>query len=124
MLLHRGAQSAGKGTYWNMSNGQRINLDAAAALPGGTDARYIKMPAAMMLLAGPVLGLLYAGFLPFIGIVMTLGLVGKKLFGGLAQVAAKSTSFGWRPIEAYLDGKQRRKKGAAKTKETTKHGVS
>ncbi len=124
MLLHRGGQNAGKGTYWNMSNGQRIDIDGAASLPGGAEPRYVKMSAVMMLMAGPVLGLLYAAFLPFIGIAMTVGLVGKKLFGGLAQVAAKSTSFGWRPIEAYLDGKQRRKKGAAKSKETTKHGAS
>jgi hypothetical protein len=55
-----------------------------------------------VMLAGPVIGLLYAVFLPFIGIAMTLVMIGKTLISGLVIVAVKRTSFGWRPIEAYL----------------------
>lgn len=62
-----------------------------------------------VMLVGPVIGLLYAVFLPFIGI-------GKTLISGLVLVAVKCTSFGWRPIEAYLDGKQLRKKEAKEMK--------
>jgi hypothetical protein len=69
-----------------------------------------------VMLAGPVIGLLYAVFLPFIGIAMTLVMIGKTLISGLVIVAVKRTSFGWRPIEAYLDGKQLRKKEAKEMK--------
>jgi hypothetical protein len=70
----------------------------------------------VMLVAGSIVGLLYAVFLPFIGIAMTLVMIGKKLVSGLVHVAVKCSSFGWRPIEAYLDGKQRRKKEAKEMK--------
>jgi hypothetical protein len=50
---------------------------------------------------------------------MTLKLIGNKLTTGLVHAAVKSATFGWRPIEAYLDGKQRRKQEA---KEKKTHG--
>jgi hypothetical protein len=67
-----------------------------------------------MFLIAPVLGLLYALFLPFIGIAMLLALVGRKLFGGLLDGLWKTAAFGWRPREAYLLG---RKKGRRAKKE-------
>jgi len=116
MLMHRGGHTVTQGTYWNVTNGQRVDVSSEESLPGNGHTRYIKMSVAMMLLAGPALGLIYALFLPFIGIAMTLGLIGKKLISGVAHVAVKSTTFSWRPIEAYLNGKQRRKSGMQKTK--------
>lgn len=120
MLINRGGQSVNKGTFWNITNGQRVDVSGEDSLPGNRRTIYIKMSGAMMLLAGPVLGLLFAVFLPFIGIAMTLGLIGKKLVSGVAHVAVKSTSFGWRPIEAYLNGKQRSKREAKETKKDGK----
>ena len=110
MLMHRGGHNVAKGTYWNIANGQRVDIADEGALPGNHGARYIKMSSALILMLGPVAGLLFAAFLPFIGIAMTLNLIAKKLVTGAAHVAVKSTSFGWRPIEAYLNGKQRGKK--------------
>lgn len=115
MLLYNGGHTATQGTYWNVTNGERVDVSSEASLPGNGGTRYIKMSGAMILLAGPALGLIFALFLPFIGIAMTLGLIGKKLVSGVAQVAVKSTTFGWRPIEAYLNGKQRRKSGTQET---------
>jgi hypothetical protein len=67
-----------------------------------------------MLMAAPVIGLVFAMFLPFIGIAMTLNLVGKKLIDGVASVSAGSMSFGWRPIEAYLAGRKQKKEAREK----------
>jgi len=53
-------------------------------------------------------------FLPFIGIAMTLSLVGRKLASVMTEAAAGSMSFGWRPIEAYLAGKKRKNEARAK----------
>jgi hypothetical protein len=108
MLTYRGGHKVQKGTYWNLARGERIDVTGESVLPGDRGTLFVRMSTAGVLLAGPVLGLLYAVFLPFIGIAMTLILIGKKLVSGLVQVAVKSTSFGWRPIESYLDGKQRR----------------
>ncbi len=121
MLTYKGGRKVQSGTYWNLARGERIDMTSEGLLPGDDKTTFIKMPVAGILLAGPVLGLLYAVFLPFIGIAMTLVLVGKKLAGGVVQVAVKSTSFGWRPIESYLDGKQRKKR---EVKETKRNGKS
>jgi hypothetical protein len=87
-------------------------------LPGSGTTRYIKAPVAVMLMAAPFIGLVFAVFLPFIGIVMTLNLVGKKLIESAASVATGSVSFGWRPIEAYLAGRKMKK--AERTKRAEK----
>jgi len=68
-------------------------------------------------MAGPVLGLLLAVFLPLIGIVRTLGQVGKRVGETAAGAAARSISFGWRPIEASLSGTRRTKEQREKNKE-------
>jgi hypothetical protein len=108
------------GTYWNMANGQRIDITEESILPDSNGAAYIKMPAVALLAVGPVLGLLFAAFLPFIGIAMTLSLIGKKLVSGLVNLSVKSSSFGWQPIEAYLDGKQRKQKDVKGTRKDDK----
>ena len=108
-MLTKGGQTAAAGTYWNMMNGERVDLEQEGVLPGDRSATYIKAPTAAVLAAGPVLGLLFAVFLPLIGIVMSAALVGRKLGEALASAAAGSVSFGWRPIEAYLAGRKRKK---------------
>jgi hypothetical protein len=121
-MMTKGGQKAGAGTYWNMMNGERVDLEQAGTLPGDAGTRYIKAPSAVMLAAGPVLGLIFAVFLPLIGIVMAVAHVGRKLGEGVANAAAGSVSFGWRPIEAYLAGRKRKKEAREKkgTKEAKK----
>jgi len=117
-MLNNGGQTAKAGTYWNLSNGSRVQMEQEGVLPGSGTTRYIKAPVAVMLMAAPVIGLVFAVFLPFIGIVMTLNLVGKKLIERAAAVATGSVSFGWRPIEAYLAGRKMKK--AERTKRAEK----
>jgi hypothetical protein len=113
-MLNKGGHTVKAGTYWNLANGNRVQMEQEGALPGSGQTRYIKAPVAVMLMAAPVIGLLFAVFLPFIGIAMTLGLIGKKLANTVTEAAAGSMSFGWRPIEAYLAGKKRKNEARAK----------
>ena len=115
-MLTKGGHKVAAGTYWNMTNGSRVQMEQEGVLPGDQKTRYIKAPVAVMLMAAPVIGLVFAVFLPFIGIAMTLSLIGKKLVDGVASAAAGSMSFGWRPIEAYLAGGRKRTKEARKKK--------
>lgn len=110
MLKHSGGQKVSKGTYWNLSSGQRFNVAGDAVLPGDGSTTYYKMPSMGILILAPFIGLAYAVFLPFIGIAMMLKLVGQKMFGGLFRTTAKSASFGWRPQESYLSGKKDKSK--------------
>jgi type IV secretory pathway VirB6-like protein len=113
-MLTNGGQSVQAGTYWNLSNGSRVEMKQEDVLPGSGTARYIKAPAAVMLMAAPVIGLVFAVFLPFIGIVMTLSMAGRKLAQGVQSAAAGSMSFGWRPVQAYLVGRKAKKAARAR----------
>lgn len=126
MLIWNGAQAAVTGTYWNVSTGDRITIQDQEMLPGDKATKYIKASSTLVLLMGPVLGLTFAIFLPFIGIAMALSFVGKKLVSAgktaarrMADSAVKNIFFAWRPLQAYLAGRQKgnkREKGAGKTK--------
>jgi len=62
------------------------------------------------LLLGPLMGLVYFITLPFIAIATVVALVGKKVVTGTMEVARNLASFGWRPTEAYLAGKKKKKR--------------
>ena len=113
-MLTKGGHKVQAGTYWNMANGERVDMEQEGVLPGSRQDMYIKAPAALAIAAGPVLGLVFAIFLPFIGIVMSLGQVGRKVADSAVGHAAQSVSFGWRPIEAYLAGRKRKKEAKEK----------
>ena len=116
MLRHNGGEMVGKGTYWNLSNGERIDIAEQGTLPVGKT--YYRMPAAAIIVAAPVLGLLYAAFLPFIGIAMVVKLVAQKIGGGVMETVQGSASFGWRPSESYLSGRKNRAKKDEASKDT------
>jgi len=107
MLKHNGGERVGKGTYWNLGNGERVDIQEEGILPGNEKKTYYRMPAAAIIVAAPVLGLMYAMFLPFIGIAMAVKLVGQKAGGGVMEMVHGSASFGFRPSESYLAGKKK-----------------
>jgi hypothetical protein len=104
-----GGQRVKAGNYWNLATGERIHIDEGGALPGDAGAVYYKLHPAVMLFAAPVLGLIYAVFLPFIGIAMLFVVAFRKVFGGAAESLWRGASFGWKPSEAYLAGKKHKK---------------
>jgi hypothetical protein len=110
MLINKGGHSVRKGTYWDLSKGQRIDIADEGTLPGGEKATYLRMSSGVMLLMGPIIGLLYAILMPAIGIATVAALAMRKVLSGLNNLAAKSISFGWRPKNAYLSGKKKKKK--------------
>ena len=69
MLTYKGGNRVGKGTYWNLRKGLRVDVVEDDILPGDTASTFLRMPVAVMLLSGPFIGLLYAILMPFIGIV-------------------------------------------------------
>ncbi|HYQ47959.1 MAG TPA: hypothetical protein VEP69_02735, partial [Thermodesulfovibrionales bacterium] len=63
---------AGKGSYWNFSTGERITMTEEGKLPGSEDTVYYKANPFVILAVAPLLGLVFAAFLPFIGIAILL----------------------------------------------------
>jgi hypothetical protein len=110
MLTYKGGNKVEKGTYWELSSGQRIDVANEAILSGDNSSTYLRMSAGFMLLAGPVIGLLYVVLLPFIGIATVATVAARKVIGGAFNLIGKSLSFGWRPRTAYLAGKKKKDK--------------
>lgn len=112
-LKHKGGETVQRGTYWSFSTGERLSLEKPGVLPGDGSSTYYKAHPILILLAAPILGLVYAVFLPFIGITSVVTMTGRKFLGKKPQeIMTKLGSFGWRPAEAYFTGKkdQRRQK--------------
>jgi hypothetical protein len=111
MLKYKGGQKVGKGTYWNFSNGARVDISDEEILPGDSGATYTRFPPGIVLLAGPMIGLFYVIALPFMALGTVLALVGKKVFSSMFNLLGNLVSFGWRPSEAHLAGKKKKYKG-------------
>ena len=116
-IMYKAGEQAARGNYWNFSNGERIGLGSEGILPGDSGTTYVKAHPVMVLVAGPVLGLVYAAFLPFIGIAMLLKVMVTKAFGGALESGAKVATFNWSPSRAFLAGK-RSKKAKGKDEKT------
>ncbi len=131
MLVNKGGQKVGKGTYWNPADGHRVDIRQEGVLPGGSGTTYLRMPAGGMLVMAPVVGLLYVIFLPVFGLIAVIGmwmvpvlgvlagtaLAGIKLCSGVFSTTGKSVSFGWSPAASYLSGKKAARKNGEKTEE-------
>jgi hypothetical protein len=116
-MLYKGGHKVKAGTYWDTSTGERIEVEQEQVLPGNEHQIYIRAKSRLVLIAGPIIGLVFALFLPFIGIAMTLGHAGKKVADSAVGHAAQSVAFGWRPIEAYLAGRKKQKEAREKKEE-------
>lgn len=122
-IKHIGGETVTRGNYWNFSNGDRISMDNGGVLPGGRNTTYYKASPLVILAAGPVLGLLYAAFLPFIGLAIVAKMVFTKLFGGAFEGLSRVATFNWSPSQAYLSGR-RHKDNAKESKIEPEPGKS
>ena len=118
-IKHIGGEKVGAGNYWNISTGERMILNAEGTLPGNGSVTYYRAHPAVVLAAGPFLGLLYAAFLPFIGLAIVLHTITSKIFTFGVDEFSKVATFNWAPARAYLTGR-RQKKAAKKTEEAAK----
>jgi hypothetical protein len=114
MLKHNAGTKVGKGTYWNFSTGDRIDISTEGVLPGSRNDTYYRLPASGIVALGPVLGLIYAAFLPFIGIAMLVKVILEKVATAVTAPTQRAASFGWRPSESYLAGKKKGSEAAKK----------
>ncbi len=112
-ITYRGGEMAGRGNYWDFSSGERITIENSGMLPGDNETSFVKAHPAVVLAAAPLLGLLYAIFLPFIGIAMLVRVIFAKLLGRTAEEVSKVALFNWSPSAAYLAGKKNPKDNKA-----------
>lgn len=83
---HYGGELVKVGAYWNPRTGDwALVSDGDGVLPGGPEDTYLKVPLPLMLLIGPLLGLLYVIFLPLAAPVILLRLGARRAQGALAR---------------------------------------
>jgi hypothetical protein len=109
MRRYPGNATVDPGIYFNRRELRFKSMAEEGRLPGGPDATWMRVPALTLLVAGPLLGAVYAIFLPFIGFALLLGALGAKLkeaAGRAAGAAARVRRPAWQPAEASLARRQ------------------
>ncbi|MFZ3122610.1 MAG: hypothetical protein WA104_04495 [Thermodesulfovibrionales bacterium] len=77
MFRFYGGQVVKKGTYWNLSNGENIELGHEKFLPGNRQVRYLKAPTIGVFILGPISGLLFICLLPLMSLLIGLTLLSR-----------------------------------------------
>jgi hypothetical protein len=72
MFRFHGGQPVGKGTYWNLTSGERIDIREESRLPGTSDVRYIRLSVTGVFIAAPLAGLVFTCIVPFLFLLLTL----------------------------------------------------
>lgn len=115
MKRYFGNQVVKKGIYLSLKRRDFVTIESESdILPGASDERYVKIPPIAMIVVGPIMGLMYVIFLPFISFAMVLGLMAQKAFLGLWFVGrslAREATLHWIPGVAYLIWRRRPEKG-------------
>jgi len=79
MKRYNGNEKVKAGLYWAPARWEIVTIGReGGVLPEGET--YVRLPAAIVMVLGTLLGGLYVIFLPFIGFVMFFGFAGKKLW--------------------------------------------
>lgn len=108
MSRHHGGEQVKAGFYLNLGSWEVTTLSGdGGTLPGGRDARFLRVPTLALLVFAPLMGALYAIFLPFIGIAMVLHYLGARTWrlgreAARAVVAALAPA--WHPVTAHFSG--------------------
>ncbi len=115
MTHYHGNQNVDPGIYLNLRELSFKSLDDEGRLPGTETSVYYRVPVLVLLVAAPLLGLVYAIFLPLIGFMMLGAFLASKVYG-LAKQAADGTVLvlrpAWQPARAFLSrGKRAKAKG-------------
>ncbi|HXW03828.1 MAG TPA: hypothetical protein VD833_01245 [Vicinamibacterales bacterium] len=80
MLKYTGGTKTKAGFYWNLKEWEaHIVPPEGGPLPGTDETRYVRLPLLAVLMLAPVMGAIYAFFLPFIGFAMVVGYLAGRV---------------------------------------------
>jgi len=117
MARHNGGETVKAGFYFNRDAWTVTTFSGeGGVLPGAATERYLRVATPLLFVFAPLMGALFAMFLPFIGIAMVLQHVGRLVVDTVrdtAQAAVGATAPAWRPGVANLSGDDAKKKDAA-----------
>jgi hypothetical protein len=105
MTRYRGSQRVQAGIYFHPRQLTFRSVQQDGCLPGGSNDRYVRVPVLAMLALGPVLGLAFVIFLPFIGFAMVAWVGGAKIKEFAVAAGAAPLRIlrpAWQPAMAFL----------------------
>ncbi len=109
MTRYHGGTKVLGGYYWNISSWELVAVQGeVGTLRAASEETFLRLPLPVLLLVIPLMGALFAFFLPALGFAMVTWGLGKKLaqVGRQAmQQLAATVSPAWRPGEANFAGK-------------------
>ena len=86
---YAGKTQVKSGIYLNRSSFQLVNIEKdGGTLPGGPEARFLRIPVLLAMAAAPALGGLFVVALPFIGFGVLGHALVRAVTGGAKEVAA------------------------------------
>ena len=112
MTRYHGGETVGAGAYFNAKSLSFKVLSDENVLPGTAADEYVALPMIAMLVVGPARGLVYAIFLPFIGLAMAAWVPMEKAGHALAT-GARVMRPAWQPALSFLTRGKKGKKAAA-----------
>jgi hypothetical protein len=109
LFRHQGGDHVKAGFYFNTESWEITTISGTegGTLDGGAAARYLRIPVLAMLLFAPLMGALFAIFLPFIGIAMVAQYLAVRAWAGARHAShALLVALGpaWQPSAAHLAG--------------------
>ncbi len=111
MNTYYGGEPVEKGVYLNLQTLEFTQVrEEAPILPGARENRFIKTPGLLAVVAGPVAGLAFVLFLPFVGLVSAVTFLAYK-----AMKLAQALGNKLRPADVALEPKIAPAHGAGDT---------
>lgn len=110
MKRYYGEETVPAGIYFNAATLAFTAMEEAGRLPGKPNAAYRRVPAAALLVAGPILGAAYVMFLPVIGFAMLAAVAGRKgvvVMADMARAGIRVLEPTWEPTRAFLGRRKR-----------------
>jgi hypothetical protein len=90
MGIYHGGMAVTRGVYWNPIDGQNVSIRKRDILPGDENRKYLKVSSAWLLLASPLIAMVFILFLPLFGIGVLLSLAAIPLIKLSFEVIASA----------------------------------
>jgi hypothetical protein len=86
MIMYSGGTMVTKGSYWDPTDGRRVDIGKEGMLPGDERRSYLRVSPVGLLVIAPLFGVMFVLFLPFFGLGVLLILCVVATLSGLATV--------------------------------------
>lgn len=104
LTKYAGGELVKGGIYWSLRDGQFVSVARKwGRLEGGAEHGYVKVPLLLVLILGPLMGLVYVVALPLAGLVVLAPFLAARIRFALSPAAARATVGAGAPGITHLE---------------------